>query len=87
MKAFNMDVDSVKEGVKVLDTLGFYDLFQFVNNIKPDYCNAGGLSMFDPEDKEDSPEGSWVDWCDHGTGIDNPEEYLGWLEDNKLVAS
>jgi hypothetical protein len=76
MKAYYVDVSSVEEGVKIIDALAKYDLFQLANNIKPDYCNAGGLQMFDEEDKEDGPEGSWVDWCDYETGECDPEEYI-----------
>jgi len=51
----------------VTDTLARYDAFQLDENIKPDYCNAGGLSVFD--------DGEWVDWED-------PEEFIdidGWI--------
>lgn len=78
MKAFHVGVETVKEGAKILEVLADYDQFQLDNNIKPDYCNAGGLMMFDTEDKEDSPEGSWVDWCDDQTGIESPAEYVEW---------
>jgi hypothetical protein len=74
MQAFRVDVDSVEEGAKLLNTLARYDEFQFEHKIKPDYSNAGGLEMFDPEDKEDSPLGSWISWHDEETGIDDPEE-------------
>ena len=76
MKRFFVSVDSVKEGVKVLDILADYDLFQYENNVKGDYSNAGGLQLFDPEDDTDSPEGSWVDWYDEDTGEDDPREFL-----------
>jgi hypothetical protein len=76
MKPFNVDVDSVAEGVKIMDVLAQYDLFQLENNIKPDYSNAGGLNMFDPDDKEDGPDGSWVSWYDEKTGEDDPHTWL-----------
>lgn len=76
MKAFLVEVSSVKEGVKIMDTLAQYDIFQYENNIKPDYSNVGGLMMFDPNDTTDGPDGSWVDWYDEETGIDDPREYL-----------
>ena len=75
-KAFTVMVSSVEEGVKLLDVLADYDDFQLQNNIKPDYSNAGGLQAFDPDDKEEGPGGSWVDWFDEETGEDNPREYL-----------
>ena len=31
-------------------------LFQLQNNVKPDYCNTGGLQIFDES------EGEWNDW-------------------------
>ena len=78
---FHVDVASVDEGAKIMDTLANYDLFQLEHNIKTDYANAGGLMMLDPDDHEDSPEGSWVDWCDESTGIDDPREYIEWEND------
>lgn len=63
-KPFLVPVKSPKEGLKVLNILGEYDQFQLDNNIKPDYCNAGGLSMFDSKDDHDGPNGSWSDWYD-----------------------
>ena len=70
MEAFTVDVACVEEGVKIMDVLADYDIFQYENKIKPDYCNAGGLMEWD----EDSQE--WVDWYDEGTGYDDPREYL-----------
>ncbi len=75
-KPFRVDVDSVKEGVKIMDTLASYDLFQLEHRIKPDYSNAGGLEMFDPSDTEDSPDGSWVSWYDEDTCEEDPREWV-----------
>lgn len=74
MTAFNVPVQSVAEGVKILETLALYDAFQLKNNIKPDYCNAGGLEEW----VEDAGEGQpgWVSWCDEETGCEDPAEYL-----------
>lgn len=68
MKAFEVEVSSVEEGAKLLNVLADYDAFQFENNIKPDYCNVGGIVMLDEDD-------DWVDWCDEETGEDDPREY------------
>lgn len=43
---FYVDVNSVEEAIKVLKTLWDYDLFQYENGVKPDYCNASGLEEF-----------------------------------------
>ncbi len=73
---FHAAVGSVEEGVRLMDILSDYDLFQLENKIKPDYCNVGGLQVFDASDDHDGPDGSWVDWSDEETGIDDPREWL-----------
>ena len=55
-KTFYVKVNSVFEGKKLLDVLACYDLFQLENNVKPDYCNTGGLQCFDEDEQE------WMDW-------------------------
>lgn len=80
-KPFYVDVKSVEQGVLIMDTLAFYDIFQYENNIKPDYSNAGGLEMFDSDDKTDGPAGSWSNWYDEKFDFDDPKEYLEWLND------
>ena len=69
-KPFYVAVDTVAEGVKLTNILAMYDLFQFNNRIKPDYCNMGGLHVF-----EDS-EAEWVDWYSEDGEYDDPEEWL-----------
>lgn len=54
MKAFEVPVKTLAEASLLLDTLAAYDAFQFENNVKPDYCNAGGLQVFE--------SGEWLDW-------------------------
>lgn len=39
-KPFIVSVDSLKEAKKIFDVLANYDIFQFENRIKPDYCNS-----------------------------------------------
>ena len=64
-EAFYVPVKSVEEGKRVMDMLAAYDAFQLQNRIKPDYCNTGGLQMFDEEENEwdvgNYPPFSW-DW-------------------------
>ena len=43
MKAFHVEVETTEEAVKVLNILADYDLFQYENRVKPDYCNMQGL--------------------------------------------
>ena len=76
MQSFYVNIDSVSEGVKIMEVLAEYDRFQFENNIKPDYSNVGGLQMFDVTDETDSPNGSWCDWYDEETGESDPEVFI-----------
>lgn len=68
MEAFRVEVSNPSEGKKILDILAAYDIFQFEHNVKPDYCNVGGLEVFE--------DGEWVDWHDaDGNDIDHTEEF------------
>jgi hypothetical protein len=97
-KPFISTASSAKE-IKILrETLANYDLFQFENQIKPDYCNMGVVERFDPEDTEDSPEGTWVEVDDDeleemiddevpvGNGGER-EQDGEWLEDTEWLES
>ena len=55
-ESFYIPVNTPEEGRKVLDILAAYDMFQLNNNIKPDFCNVGGLQYWDEEEQE------WNDW-------------------------
>ena len=75
MKSFNVPVDSVAMGVKVMEVLADYDIFQFKNKVKPDYCNAGGLRRWcSDSDGEGTP--GWEDWHDEESGEDDPKQWL-----------
>lgn len=67
---FTVEVSSVKEGVLLMNALAQYDIFQFENNIKPDYCNANGLEVFE--------DGEWTDWYyENGDYyFDDPRKYV-----------
>lgn len=66
MKGFEVFVSSPEEAHKFLRILADYDLFQFANNIKPDYSNAQGLEVFNGEE--------WEDW--YSTDGDELDEYM-----------
>lgn len=74
-KPFHVDVNSVEDGVRMMHTLAQYDLFQLKHHIKPDFSNVSVLEMFDTDEQE------WVSWFDETTGIDDPNEYLAFLEE------
>jgi hypothetical protein len=64
MKAFNVLVDSVEDAKKILRVLWDYDIFQYDNNIKPDYSNTSGLETF-------NDDGTWEEYYDDkGRDID-----------------
>lgn len=56
-KEFYVSVDTVEEAIFIYNILEKYDIFQYKNNIKPDYANAGGLEIYE--------DGEWVTWYDH----------------------
>ncbi|EGJ6623266.1 superinfection exclusion protein [Salmonella enterica] len=44
--AFHVEVPTFEEAQRLKNALADYDLFQFNNNIKPDYCNASGIQIY-----------------------------------------
>lgn len=62
MKHFERDVRDLEQAKFLLETLADYDLFQFENRVKGDYCNTGGLVIFE--------YGEWLDWYDPDTDDD-----------------
>jgi hypothetical protein len=75
MKTFTVDVKSLEEGVKIMNVLADYDIFQFENNVKPDYANMGGINQWSEDcDGEGNP--GWESWYDEETGEDNPEQFI-----------
>ena len=75
-KPFYVDVSSIEDGIRMMDCLADYDLFQYDNNIKGDYCNVNGLEM--------QEDGEWVSWgleTDCGEYFEDPRDYLEWKED------
>jgi len=71
---FIIDVESLLEARLICNTLANYDLFQYEQNIKPDYANMTVVEEYDEEEKE------WTSWMDEETGIDDIEEYFDHLE-------
>lgn len=58
MKAFTWEVGSIREGVNLCELLDQYDLFQYENDVKPDYANVNGIQRYE----EDGYGG--YDWFD-----------------------
>ena len=73
---FYVEIKDIEQAVFLIRTLAKYDEFQFKNNIKPDYCNAGGLETLNTEEQE------WEEWYDDdGDDIDQ-YCYRGKIYDN-----
>jgi hypothetical protein len=63
---FEVPVKTIDEAVLLLTALADYDKFQYEQNVKPDYSNAGGLLVFEEKDQE------WLDWeNEEGESIDD----------------
>lgn len=70
MKSFNVFVKDIYEAKKIIDVLADYDMFQYKNNIKPDYCSTGGLAVWDDILEPDESGEKWTDWHDEETDYD-----------------
>lgn len=73
--SFEFAVSNVEQGAMLLVALAEYDLFQFHNRIKPDYCNAGGLQRWTDDCDGDGNPG-WEDWYDEETDEDDPIRFV-----------
>lgn len=74
-KAYTVEVKDLQEAKLISDILADYDIFQYENNIKPDYANATFIEEYDESEKE------WIGWSDEETGIDDLDEYLDYLKE------
>ncbi|ANM47273.1 superinfection exclusion [Serratia phage vB_Sru_IME250] len=79
-KMFTVEVPTYAEAERLQSTLADYDLFQYENNIKPDYCNASGIQIYQHDLAEEEIEEMGLDdrWVDID-GSDDLEEYLDHL--------
>lgn len=70
--AFYVSVASPIEAKLVMLTLAQYDLFQLEKSIKPDFCNAQGLEVYEADAGEGKPD--WCEWySEDGDDIDSCE--------------
>jgi len=57
MKAFEVERDTAAEAQSALDLITDFSIFEFENKVKPDYCDAGGVAVWDETEQE------WVDYA------------------------
>jgi hypothetical protein len=72
-RPFHWVVPNLDAAAKLTDALAAYDDFQFAQNVKGDYANAGGLEVFE--------SGDWSEWCDDESGLD----FASWLEGERFA--
>lgn len=66
---FHVYVKDVEQAILIMDTLARYDLFQLEHHIKPDFSNAGGLEVYEPDGDGDL---NWSEWYSaDGDSIDD----------------
>jgi len=82
MKPFYVPVKSVEEAIKITDVLADYDLFQYENNVKPDYSNAGGLMVWDDTLDPDDKGEKWMDW--ESEDWESFDEYVDRIRSEEL---
>lgn len=63
MKAFEVVVDTATEAQAALDLLINFSIFEYDNKVKPDYCDSGGIVVWDEADQ---------DWTDYEHDRDAP---------------
>lgn len=89
MKSFKVDVYSVTEAVRIMNVLANYDLFQYENNVKPDYSNMGGLDIWNEEEQEfwswDIDFDVTINGERYSEYFEEPEEFLEFLYQNNLT--
>ncbi|AIX13087.1 superinfection exclusion protein [Erwinia phage phiEa2809] len=78
-KAFTFEVPTYDEAVRLQNALAGYDIFQFENNIKPDYCNASGIHFFDHTLSDSDLEE--MNLSDRWISIENAQDLAGYMED------
>lgn len=68
-KTFEVPVKTVEEAAKLLIVLAKYDMFQLLENVKPDYSNVQGLLVLE--------DGEWVEWYD-----ENDDDIDAWIDEH-----
>ena len=70
---FEWRIADLAQAAMLLDALAAYDDFQFWKRVKGDYCNAGGLLIFQ--------NGEWEDWYS-----EDGDDFDTWRDTKKAAA-
>lgn len=85
---FMVEVPTYAEAERLKSALADYDLFQLEHKIKPDYCNANGIQIYqhdltDQDLIEMELDDRWVDVED----MDDLESYLEFIKETGWTLS
>jgi len=70
-KPFTVEINTLEESLLLFNVLANYDLFQYKNNIKPNYANMTVLEVWE-EDSDGEGTPGWCQWFDElGYEINN----------------
>lgn len=58
-KGFKVIVDSLEEAIKLTEVFAYYDMFQFVEQIKPDYANTTYIERYVEYEEDGKTHSSW----------------------------
>lgn len=72
-EGFEWPVADLAQAGMLLDALAAYDDFQYAQRVKGDYCNEGGLQIYDGSE--------WVDWED-----EECDDFDAWRDKQREVA-
>lgn len=77
---FLVEVPTYVEAERLKSALADYDLFQYNHNIKPDYCNASGIQIYQHDISEEELEEMGLEdrWVDIDC-VEDLEEYMEHL--------
>ena len=80
-ESFYIPVETIEEAKKIMDVLAYYDCYQMNKGIKDDYCNCGGLEVWNEEEQD------WNDWYyeDEDNYFDDVDDYVDVMSDQKEV--
>lgn len=65
-KPFYVEAPNFKTALLLDATLGRYDIYQYENNIKPDFSNTGGIQVWDADENDwiSIDESEYDEWED-----------------------
>jgi hypothetical protein len=83
MKAFHIPVKDLEQAKLVMDTLAYYDIFQYENRIKGDYANSQGVQVYVKDSYGEGNPG-WEDWfLDYDGALYEFDDFIEACQEDK----